>query len=70
MINTAIWHALTPSVFRGLAEQNVVLSSPYDGHGSLEGWRYFDSPRRFPGDYGTQKGWERIDVVNEDVNEE
>ena len=29
--------------------------------GSLPGWRYFDSPRRFPGtDYGTQKGWERI----------
>lgn len=38
--------------------------------GSLEGWRYFDSPRRFPSDYGTQKGWERVDVVNEDVNEE
>lgn len=28
--------------------------------GSLPGWRYFDSPRRFGGDYGTQKGWERI----------
>ena len=29
--------------------------------GSLPGWRYFDSPRRFPGtDYGTQKGWERV----------
>ena len=37
--------------------------------GSLPNWRYFDSPRRFPGDYGTQKGWERIDDVNENVNE-
>ena len=43
--------------------------------GSLPGWRYFDSPRRFPGtDYGTQKGWERIsDAVPEpkkDVNQQ
>jgi len=37
--------------------------------GSLTGWRYFDSPKRFPEDYGTQKGWERIDDVNENVNE-
>ncbi len=28
--------------------------------GLLPGWRYFDSPRRFGSDYGTQKGWERI----------
>ena len=29
--------------------------------GTLTGWRYFDSPRRFNGtDYGTQKGWKRI----------
>ena len=27
---------------------------------SLPGWRYFDSPRRFGLDYGTQRGWERI----------
>lgn len=43
--------------------------------GSLPGWRYFDSPRRFPGtDYGTQKGWERIpDAIPEpkkDVNQQ
>ena len=39
--------------------------------GSLPGWRYFDSPRRFPGtDYGTQKGWERIpDAVPEPKND-
>ena len=36
--------------------------------GSLEGWRYFDSPRRFHSDYGTQKGWERVKNVNEDVS--
>lgn len=36
--------------------------------GSITGWRYFDSPRRFSGDYGTQKGWERVKVVNEDVS--
>jgi len=34
----------------------------------LEGWRYFDKPRRFGADYGTQKGWERIGDVNEDVS--
>jgi hypothetical protein len=36
--------------------------------GTLEGWRYFDKPRRFGSDYGTQKGWERIPDVNEDVS--
>ena len=42
--------------------------------GSLPGWKYFDSPRRFGGDYGTQKGWERIkDPLSEpkqDVNQQ
>ena len=33
--------------------------------GHLPGWRYFDSPRRFGSEYGTQKGWERIPDVNE-----
>lgn len=28
--------------------------------GSLPDWRYFDSPRRFGPEYGTQKGWERF----------
>lgn len=32
---------------------NQLISS-----GQLPGWRYFDSPKRFGGDYGTQKGWE------------
>ena len=37
--------------------------------GSLPGWRYFDKPRRFSGtDYGSQKGWERVDDVNEGVS--
>lgn len=36
--------------------------------GSLEGWRYFDSPRRFGSEYGTQKGWERIPDVNEEMS--
>ena len=36
--------------------------------GTLEGWRYFDSPRRFGSDYGTQKGWERVPDVNEGVS--
>lgn len=37
--------------------------------GTLTGWRYFDSPRRFTGtDYGTQKGWERIRNVNEETS--
>ena len=36
--------------------------------GTLEGWRYFDSPRRFGSEYGTQKGWERIPDVNEEVS--
>ncbi len=36
--------------------------------GSLKGWRYFDSPRRFGSYYGTQKGWERIKNVTENVN--
>lgn len=48
--------------------------------GSLPGWRYFNSPRRFLNtDYGTQKGWERIPdtppagpppVVNEEASTE
>lgn len=42
--------------------------------GLLPGWRYFDSPRRFGAEYGTQKGWERIrDPVPEmkpDVNQQ
>ncbi|MEE8837179.1 MAG: virulence-associated E family protein [Eubacteriales bacterium] len=33
--------------------------------GSLTGWRYFDSPRRFGSEYGSQKGWERVPDVNE-----
>ena len=33
--------------------------------GTLSGWRYFDSPKRFGSEYGTQKGWERIPDVNE-----
>ncbi len=33
--------------------------------GSLPGWRYFDKPRRFGQEYGTQKGWERVRDVNE-----
>lgn len=36
--------------------------------GKLPGWRYFDSPKRFHADYGTQRGWERIPVVNEDMS--
>ena len=36
--------------------------------GTLEGWRYFDSPRRFGSDYGTQKGWERIPDVNREMS--
>ena len=36
--------------------------------GTLEGWQYFDSPRRFGSDYGSQKGWERIPDVNEGVS--
>ena len=36
--------------------------------GTLKGWRYFDSPRRFDREYGTQKGWERIPDVNEGVS--
>ncbi|MBR3184476.1 MAG: virulence-associated protein E [Firmicutes bacterium] len=36
--------------------------------GTLEGWQYFDSPRRFGSDYGSQKGWERISDVNEGVS--
>ena len=42
--------------------------------GSLPGWRYFDSPRRFGAEYGTQKGWERVrDPVpdeKQDVNQQ
>ncbi len=37
--------------------------------GSLQGWRYFDDPRRFNGTgYGTQKGWERVENVNESMS--
>ena len=36
--------------------------------GTLKGWRHFDSPRRFGGEYGTQKGWERIPDVNGGVS--
>ena len=36
--------------------------------GMLDGWRYFDSPRRFGADYGSQKGWERVIDVNEGVS--
>jgi len=42
--------------------------------GSLPGWRYFDSPRRFGPEYGTQKGWERFREATREqppnVNEE
>ena len=35
--------------------------------GALHNWRYFDKPRRFTGtDYGSQKGWERVDEGCED----
>ena len=34
--------------------------------GSLPGWQYFSSPKRFGKEYGTQKGWERIPEVNKD----
>ena len=33
--------------------------------GTLAGWQYFDSPKRFGGEYGTQRGWERVLDVNE-----
>lgn len=37
--------------------------------GTLAGWRYFDNPRRFTGtDYGTQKGWEKVQDANEGVS--
>ena len=36
--------------------------------GSLKGWRYFGSPRRFGSIYGTQRGWERVPDVNEGVS--
>ena len=36
--------------------------------GTLTGWRYFGSPKRFGGEYGTQKGWERIESVNEEMS--
>ena len=33
------------------------------------GWRYFDKPRRFTGtDYGSQKGWEKVENVNEGMS--
>ena len=35
---------------------------------ALHNWRYFDKPRRFTGtDYGSQKGWERVDEGCEDL---
>ncbi len=37
--------------------------------GSLPSWRYFDKPRRFTGtDYGSQKGWEKVENVNEGMS--
>ena len=38
--------------------------------GSLSGWRYFDKPRRFGPEYGSQKGWELVPDVNEGVSTE
>ncbi len=38
--------------------------------GALRGWRRFESPRRFGSPYGTQKGWERIPVVEGSVSSE
>ena len=36
--------------------------------GTLAGWRYFDSPRRFTGtEYGTQRGRERVQVADAGV---
>ena len=36
--------------------------------GALTGWRYFSSPKRFGGEYGTQKGWERIPDVYQEAS--
>ena len=36
--------------------------------GRLTGWRYFKNPKRFGGEYGKQKGWERLKNVNEDAS--
>jgi len=45
------------------------IMNPLIREGSLPGWRYFDKPRRFSGtDYGSQKGWERVDDVNEGMS--
>lgn len=30
--------------------------------GDLSGWKAFNNPRRFKRGYGTQKGWERVDI--------
>ena len=38
--------------------------------GSLPGWRYFDKPRRFGPEYGSQKGWELVPDVNEGASTE
>ncbi len=35
----------------------------------LTGWQYFSSPKRFGKEYGTQKGWERITDVKQNVNQ-
>ena len=35
--------------------------------GKLKGWQPFLQPKRFKA-YGTQRGWERIEIVNKDVN--
>ena len=36
--------------------------------GRLTGWKYFKSPKRFGGEYGKQRGWERIKSVNKDAS--
>ena len=38
--------------------------------GTLTGWRYFSSPKRFGSEYGTQKGWERIPGVYQEASTE
>ena len=38
--------------------------------GTLTGWRYFSSPKRFGSEYGTQKGWERIPDVYQEASTE
>lgn len=36
--------------------------------GTLTGWRYFENPKRFGPEYGTQRGWERIPGVYESAS--